>query len=177
MATDARTRVPRHRLRSRHPDRRLSPPGRASRTPAGLRHCPPLIVVIATNTVRTAGRAAAVDRPDGCAGFGAARARRARLGARPPPACREGHMSPSRDGWSGTSSRVTRVRRVWRAFASIACLVVATAGVAFAAESPVSATPTKKAPETLAALWTTVLVTPSPQNPFGTGDPSTACWN
>ena len=64
-----------------------------------------------------------------------------------------------------------------RAFASIACLVVATAGVAIAGESPVSATPTKKAPGTLAALWTKVFVTPSPQNPFAGGDPSTACWN
>jgi hypothetical protein len=66
---------------------------------------------------------------------------------------------------------------VWRVFASIACLVVATAGVVIAAESPVSATPTKKAPDSLAVLWTKVFVTPSPQNPFGTGDPSTACWN
>jgi hypothetical protein len=41
----------------------------------------------------------------------------------------------------------------------------------------VSATPTKKAPATLTALWTKVLTTPSPQNPFGGGDASTACWN
>jgi len=66
---------------------------------------------------------------------------------------------------------------VRQAFAFFACLVVATAGVAIAAESPVSATPTKKAPDTLAAVWTKVFVTPSPENPFGTGDPSTACWN
>jgi len=69
------------------------------------------------------------------------------------------------------------VQRGWRAFASVACLVVATASLALAAASPASATPTKKAPETLAALWTKVLTTPTPQNPFGTGDPSTACWN
>src|SRR5262249_22097631 len=56
-------------------------------------------------------------------------------------------------------------------------LVLATAGVTLAAASPASATPAKKAPDTLAALWTKVFVTPSDQNPFGTGDPSTACWN
>src|SRR5689334_22537133 len=72
-------------------------------------------------------------------------------------------------------SRVTGVRLLRRTFASLACLVVATAGVAIAAASPASATPAKKAPETLAALWTKIFVTPSPQNPFGTGDPSTAC--
>ena len=71
-------------------------------------------------------------------------------------------------------ARVTGVRRVRRACAYIACLVVAAAGVAIAA-SPVSATPAKKAPDTLAALWTKVLTTPSPDNPFGGGDPSTAC--
>ncbi|HKE75719.1 MAG TPA: hypothetical protein VKB57_19015 [Acidimicrobiales bacterium] len=71
---------------------------------------------------------------------------------------------------------MTGVRRMRRAFASLACVVLATAGVALAAEVPASATPAKKAPETLAALWTTVLVTPTAQNPFGTGAPSTACW-
>ena len=76
-------------------------------------------------------------------------------------------MSPSRG-----------VRRVWRAFACLTCLVVATAVVAIAAGSPASATPTKKAPATLTALWTKVLTTPSPENPFGTStDPSTACWD
>jgi len=85
-------------------------------------------------------------------------------------------MSPSRDGWSGTSARGTGVQRVRQAGAFVACLVLATAGVAIAA-APASATPAHKAPATLTALWTKVLVTPSPQNPFGTGGPSTACWD
>jgi hypothetical protein len=29
----------------------------------------------------------------------------------------------------------------------------------------------------LATVWTKVLITPSAQNPFGTGGPATACWN
>ena len=86
-------------------------------------------------------------------------------------------MSPSRVGSSSTSTRVRGVRRGWRAVASIACLVLAAAGVAIGTASPASATPTKKAPETLTALWTKVLTTPSPDNPFGTGGPSKACWD
>jgi hypothetical protein len=38
-----------------------------------------------------------------------------------------------------------------------------------------SAVPSKKLDANLAALWTTVLETPSAQNPFGTGGPAFAC--
>ena len=38
-----------------------------------------------------------------------------------------------------------------------------------------SAVPAKKLDDTLGALWTTVLETPSAQNPFGTGGPAFAC--
>jgi hypothetical protein len=47
----------------------------------------------------------------------------------------------------------------------------------FAAAPAASATPTKKLDDVLAALWTTVLVTPSAQNPFGVGGPAFACFD
>jgi hypothetical protein len=43
--------------------------------------------------------------------------------------------------------------------------------------SPASAVPMKKLDDTLGALWTTVLETPSAQNPFGTGGSEFACWD
>jgi len=45
----------------------------------------------------------------------------------------------------------------------------------FAAAPAASATPTKKLDDTLAAVWTTVFVTPSDQNPFGEGGAPFAC--
>ena len=57
-------------------------------------------------------------------------------------------------------------------------VVAATLGIVFAQVAPASATPAKTLESNLAALWTTVLETPSAQNPFGTGaDPSLACWD
>jgi hypothetical protein len=48
--------------------------------------------------------------------------------------------------------------------------------VAFCAAAPsTSAVPAKKLDDTLGALWTTVLETPSAQNPFGTGGSAFAC--
>jgi hypothetical protein len=40
-----------------------------------------------------------------------------------------------------------------------------------------SAAPATKLDANLAALWTTVFQTPSPQNPFGTGGPASGCLN
>jgi hypothetical protein len=40
-----------------------------------------------------------------------------------------------------------------------------------------SAVPTKKLDDTLGALWTTVLETPSAQNPFGSGGSAFACFD
>ena len=42
--------------------------------------------------------------------------------------------------------------------------------------APAGAAPGTKLDATLAALWTTVLETPSPQNSFGTGGQAYACW-
>ena len=39
------------------------------------------------------------------------------------------------------------------------------------------AVPPKKLDNNLAALWTTILQTPSAQNPFGTGPPESACFD
>jgi hypothetical protein len=51
------------------------------------------------------------------------------------------------------------------------------AAVAFCAAAPsTSAAPVNKIDDTLAALWTTVLETPSAQNAFGTGGSAFACW-
>jgi len=56
--------------------------------------------------------------------------------------------------------------------------IVLLAAIALFAAAPVaSATPTKKLDNVLAALWTTVLVTPSAQNPFGVGGSAFACFD
>ena len=39
------------------------------------------------------------------------------------------------------------------------------------------AVPAKKLDNNLAAMWTTILQTPSAQNPFGSGGPAFGCWN
>jgi hypothetical protein len=56
-------------------------------------------------------------------------------------------------------------------------VVAATLGIVFAQVAPASATPAVKLESNLAALWTTVLETPAPQNPFGSGGPASACWD
>lgn len=43
------------------------------------------------------------------------------------------------------------------------------------AAGPAGATPTKKEPAYLSALWTFVYETPAPQNPFGSGPPASGC--
>ena len=56
--------------------------------------------------------------------------------------------------------------------------IAVVAAMTFVAAAPAAgAAPVKKLDDTLGALWTRVLETPSAQNPFGTGDPSSACWN
>jgi hypothetical protein len=50
--------------------------------------------------------------------------------------------------------------------------------IAFFAAAPIaSASPARTLENNLAALWTTVLETPSPQNAFGSGGSAFACWN
>jgi hypothetical protein len=56
-------------------------------------------------------------------------------------------------------------------------VVAATLGIVFAQVAPASATPAMKLESNLAALWTTVLETPSAQNSFGTGGSAFACWD
>ena len=56
-------------------------------------------------------------------------------------------------------------------------VLVASLGTVFAQVAPASATTTTKLESTLAALWTTVLETPSAQNSFGTGGPTFGCWD
>jgi hypothetical protein len=55
-------------------------------------------------------------------------------------------------------------------------LVLAAVGLCVAAPAA-GAVPAKKLDNNLAALWTTVLETPSAQNPFGNGGPASACLN
>lgn len=64
------------------------------------------------------------------------------------------------------------VRKVIR---SAAVALIAAATFAGATQSANAAPPDKLA-DVLAELWTTVLQTPSAENPFGTGDPEDACW-
>ena len=56
-------------------------------------------------------------------------------------------------------------------------VLAATLGIVFAQVAPASAAPAKKLESNLAALWTTVLETPSAQNSFGTGGSAFACWD
>jgi hypothetical protein len=56
--------------------------------------------------------------------------------------------------------------------------IVFLAAVAFCvAAPPTGAVPTNKFDDTLGALWTAVLETPSAQNAFGTGGSAFACWD
>jgi hypothetical protein len=65
------------------------------------------------------------------------------------------------------------VRKVIRS-ATVALIAAATfAGTTQSA----NAVPPDKLADVLAELWTTVLQTPSDENPFGTGDPEDACWD
>jgi hypothetical protein len=56
-------------------------------------------------------------------------------------------------------------------------VLVASLGIVFAQVASASATTTAKLESNLAALWTTVLETPSAQNSFGTGGPAFGCWD
>ena len=56
-------------------------------------------------------------------------------------------------------------------------VLAATLGIVFAQVAPASAAPAKKLESNLAALWTTVLETPSAQNSFGTGGSAFGCWD
>jgi hypothetical protein len=60
---------------------------------------------------------------------------------------------------------VSRITRILLLAASVVLATASTAG----------AVPTKKLDDYLTALWTTVLETPSAQNPFGTGGSAFAC--
>jgi hypothetical protein len=56
--------------------------------------------------------------------------------------------------------------------------IAVVAAVTLVAAAPAAgAAPTKKLDDTLGALWTTVLETPSAQNAFGTGGSAFACWD
>jgi hypothetical protein len=65
------------------------------------------------------------------------------------------------------------VRKVIR---SAAVALIAAATFAGTTQSA-NAVPPDKLADVLAELWTTVLQTPSDENPFGTGDPEDACWD
>jgi len=54
-------------------------------------------------------------------------------------------------------------------------VLVATLAIVSAQVAPASATTSKKLISDLAAMWTTLLETPSAQNPFGTGGAAFAC--
>jgi hypothetical protein len=59
----------------------------------------------------------------------------------------------------------------------LARIAVIAAVMLFAVAPAASAAPVKKLDDTLGALWTTVLETPSAQNPFGSGGSAFACWD
>jgi hypothetical protein len=62
---------------------------------------------------------------------------------------------------------MSRLARMLLVGALLSCVVAPTA----------DAVPVKKLDDNLAALWTTVLQTPSAQNPFGTGGGAFGCFN
>jgi hypothetical protein len=62
---------------------------------------------------------------------------------------------------------VSRLARILMVAAMTLCVAAPAAGAA----------PTKKLGDTLGTLWTTVLETPSPQNPYGSGGPASGCWD
>jgi hypothetical protein len=64
-----------------------------------------------------------------------------------------------------------------RIVTSALIVVAATLGIAFAQVAPASATTAMKLESNLAALWTTVLETPSAENSFGSGGSAFACWD
>ena len=71
-----------------------------------------------------------------------------------------------------------RIRRLLLGIVVPGVMVTAMAGgVLGLAAPPASAVPVNKLDANLAAVWTTVLQTPDPQNPFGTGGAAYACLN
>lgn len=66
----------------------------------------------------------------------------------------------------------------WEVVVSRLAAVLLIAAVALGLVAPAAnAVPEKKLDANLAALWTTVLQTPSAQNPFGSGGPAFSCLN
>ena len=68
---------------------------------------------------------------------------------------------------SATQVALARLTRILLLVAVALCLGAPTAG----------AVPAKKLDSNLAALWTTILQTPSAQNSFGSGGAAFACWD
>jgi hypothetical protein len=68
---------------------------------------------------------------------------------------------------SATQVALSRLTRILLLVAVALCLGAPTAG----------AVPAKKLDNNLAALWTTILETPSAQNSFGAGGAAFACWD
>jgi len=68
---------------------------------------------------------------------------------------------------SATQVALSRLTRILLLVAVALCLGAPTAG----------AVPAKKLDSNLAALWTTILQTPSAQNSFGAGGAAFACWD
>ena len=68
---------------------------------------------------------------------------------------------------SATQVALARLTRILLLVAVALCLGAPTAG----------AVPAKKLDNNLAALWTTILETPSAQNSFGSGGAAFACWD
>jgi hypothetical protein len=76
---------------------------------------------------------------------------------------------------AGLESEVASMRRaVWGSGFVLVALVVANVLPVVSAAPAASDVPRNA---TLAALWTKVLQTPSPQNPYGTGGPASGCWD
>jgi hypothetical protein len=87
----------------------------------------------------------------------------ARRGRPPEFLRRRTHQDAGHDnGWKVVVSRLAAV------------LLLAAVALGFVAPAA-SAVPKKKLDDYLAAMWTTVLETPSPQNPFGSGGMAFAC--
>jgi hypothetical protein len=64
----------------------------------------------------------------------------------------------------------------WKVVVSRLPAVLLLAAVSLSLLAPAAdAVPTKKLDDNLAAMWTTLLQTPDAQNPFGHGDPASAC--
>jgi hypothetical protein len=71
-----------------------------------------------------------------------------------------------------------RIRRLLLGIVVPGAMAAAMAGGVLGLAAPAaSAVPVNTLDANLAALWTTVFLTPSAQNPFGTGGTAFACFN